>query len=184
LIRKLLCSFMSKLNSTDYTVLFELIRNSKISDRKLASKLGVSQPTITRRRARLESKGLIDYMVVPNFEKFGIEIIAFTFASWKPETRREYKKKQDSKEMIKRHDRFLSSHANIIFEAGGRGFGNGAGGVFMSLHRNYTEYSDFLKDLEIAWGEYITRINSFVVSTRSGQIRRHFTFKYLKDYIK
>jgi len=46
---------MTKLKVIDYKILFELTKNSKISDRKLAKKVGVSQPTITRRRAKLES---------------------------------------------------------------------------------------------------------------------------------
>ena len=39
-------------------LLIELLRNSKESDRKLAKKLGVSQPTITRVRGKIERDGL------------------------------------------------------------------------------------------------------------------------------
>jgi len=62
------------LKPVDYEILSQLIKNSKISDRKLAGKLGVSQPTVTRKRAKMEKAELIDYTAVPNFAKLGFEI--------------------------------------------------------------------------------------------------------------
>jgi len=43
----------------EWKVLSELMKNSKLSDRELARKLGSSQPTVTRTRRRLEEKGYI-----------------------------------------------------------------------------------------------------------------------------
>ena len=61
-------------------LLYEMMRNSKRSDRGIAKIIGVSQPTITRMRQRLEKTGYIrDYTVIPNLEKLGYEIAAFTF---------------------------------------------------------------------------------------------------------
>jgi DNA-binding Lrp family transcriptional regulator len=37
-------------------VISELMKNSKLSDRALAKKIGVSQPTITRARRKLQEK--------------------------------------------------------------------------------------------------------------------------------
>ena len=37
----------------------ELFRNSRKSDREMARKLGVSQPTVSRMRGKLESEGMI-----------------------------------------------------------------------------------------------------------------------------
>ena len=45
---------------TDYKILFELMKDSHRSDRQLARSLGVSQPTVTRRRAMLENKFIED----------------------------------------------------------------------------------------------------------------------------
>jgi DNA-binding Lrp family transcriptional regulator len=53
------CGIMSTLKDVDLKILSELMKNSKASDRQLAKKIGVSQPTVTRRRARLERE-LID----------------------------------------------------------------------------------------------------------------------------
>ena len=65
--------------------MIELLKNSKESDRKLARKLGVSQPTITRTRNKLEREGFIrSYTIFPNWRKLGFEILALTFVKMDP----------------------------------------------------------------------------------------------------
>ena len=70
---------MTKLKDIDFKILFGLMKNSKISDRKLAKTVGVSQPTVSRRRARLEKELIDGYTVIPKWGKLGYEILAFTF---------------------------------------------------------------------------------------------------------
>ena len=72
---------MEKLKSIDYTILFALMKNSKISDRQLAKTIGVSQPTVTRRRARLEKEAIDGYTAIPKWAKIGYEILAITFVN-------------------------------------------------------------------------------------------------------
>jgi DNA-binding Lrp family transcriptional regulator len=48
-----------KRQKLDLKLIAELMKNSKQSDRELAKKLGVSQPTVTRTRTRLEKEGYI-----------------------------------------------------------------------------------------------------------------------------
>ena len=43
----------------DLKVISELMKNSRLSDRELSKKIGVSQPTITRTRSKLEKTGYI-----------------------------------------------------------------------------------------------------------------------------
>ena len=63
-------------------LLYELMKNSRRSDRQLAKAVGVSQPTITRMRKTLEKKGYIHgYTLVPALDKIGFEIMAFNFLS-------------------------------------------------------------------------------------------------------
>ncbi len=76
---------MKKIKEVDFKILAGLMKNSKVSDRKLADSIGVSQPTISRRRAFLEEKLSLDYTAIPDFSKLGIEIMAFHFTSWRPE---------------------------------------------------------------------------------------------------
>jgi DNA-binding Lrp family transcriptional regulator len=72
---------MQPLKDIDYKIISEHIKNSRISDRELAKKVGVSQPTITRKRTIYEKERLLEYTSIPNFQKLGIEIMAFTFAA-------------------------------------------------------------------------------------------------------
>lgn len=173
---------MNKLKDIDYKILFGLMKNSKISDRKLGKILGVSQPTITRRRASLEKKLSLRYTAIPDWEELGIQIIAFIFASWKPETRKPLR--ENSRQVDKIHDAFLAKHPNLVFSASGRGLGMGSGGLFMSFHTDYASYVSFMKELEVEWGEYMDKLDSFIVSVTGKEIRRPLTFKYLGEYIK
>ena len=70
---------MKELKPIDYKLLFELMKDSHRSDRRLAKALGVSQPTVTRRRATIEENFIDGYTVIPKFGKIGFEIAAFTF---------------------------------------------------------------------------------------------------------
>ena len=70
---------MKELKSIDYKILFELMKDSHRSDRQLAKALGVSQPTVTRRRAMLEENFIEGYTVIPKFGQIGFEIAALTF---------------------------------------------------------------------------------------------------------
>ncbi len=165
---------MKKLKDIDYKILFELTKNSKTSDRKLAQIVGVSQPTITRRRALLEREELIDYTAIPNFEKLGLEIMAFTYAHWKGEG---YPDQRESEAKS-----FLSKHPNIIFVSMGRGMGMDR--MFISLHKNYTDYAEFMQELKGEWGRFLTNSDTFMVSLKSDKILRQLTFKHLSEYIK
>jgi DNA-binding Lrp family transcriptional regulator len=63
-------------------LLYELMKNSKRSDRELAKVIGVSKPTITRMRKKLEKSEYIrEYTIMPAIEKLGFEIVALNFLS-------------------------------------------------------------------------------------------------------
>jgi Lrp/AsnC family transcriptional regulator for asnA, asnC and gidA len=58
----------------------ELMKNSRKSDRELARAIGVSQPTVTRLRGKLEKEGIIkEYTMIPDFKRLGYQIMAVTF---------------------------------------------------------------------------------------------------------
>jgi len=56
---------MKELKPLDYELLFELMKNSCRSDRTLVKVLKSSQPTITRKRAKLEKELIEGYTAVP-----------------------------------------------------------------------------------------------------------------------
>mgnify|MGYP006271117405 CR=1 FL=1 len=47
------------LKDVELRIVAELMKNSRRSDRELAKVVGVSQPTVTRTRSRLEKEGII-----------------------------------------------------------------------------------------------------------------------------
>jgi Lrp/AsnC family transcriptional regulator for asnA, asnC and gidA len=62
----------------------ELMKNSRRSDRELARTLGISQPTVTRIRTRLEKEGFVkEYTMIPGFSKLGFSIISIVFARFR-----------------------------------------------------------------------------------------------------
>jgi DNA-binding Lrp family transcriptional regulator len=174
---------MNKISKNDYEILFELIKNCKRSDRELAKVIGISQPTITRSRTKIEKERLIsDYTAMPNLEKIGVEIIAFTFFTVKPEDRRPKDLAGKFEDWKKDSDDFYAKHSNIIFASTGRGLGKNS--IWISLHKNYASYVIFLRDVELRWGKYLEKTDSFIVSVESDRLRRLFTLRYLPEYLK
>ena len=72
----------------------ELMKNSRRSDRQLAKALGVSQPTVTRTRCRLEKEGYLrEYTVIPDFVKLGFQLASFILVRGRKELSAEEKEK-------------------------------------------------------------------------------------------
>src|SRR4030042_2982589 len=90
---------MKKLKPIDYKLLFELMRDSHRSDRQLAKALGISQPTVTRRRTMLEENFIEGYTVIPKFGQIGFEIAAFTFIKSKLKTKTGAEKEESLKKL-------------------------------------------------------------------------------------
>ena len=152
----------------------EMLKNSKKSDRELAGILGVSQPTVSRTRARIEKEYIKTYTIIPDFEKFGYQIMAFTFAKMKshPDVAAEISKKSKD---------WLAKRPNVIFGADGEGLGKDL--VLISFHKKYSAYAEFMRSFSMDWGNYMDNFESFLVSIGSGYKLRDFDLKYLADDI-
>jgi len=158
-----------------------LMRNSKVSDRQLAKKIGVSQPTVTRRRARLEKEGLMEYTAIPNFEKLGFEIMSFSFSKWTSEALTEM---LPTEEFNKQVQEFFSKHTNVILATtGGSGLG-GMDSASISVHKNYAEYRNWVNEIRSTWGKYVDEFESFTFSLKGKNMVRNITFKFLPEYIR
>jgi len=150
-----------------------MMKNSKRSDRELAKIIGVSQPTITRMRQRLEKTGYIqDYSIIPNLEKLGFEITAFTFINNVETGARK-------QELSENADKWIESNPKIVFAATGDGL-NGKNFIMISMHKNFTDYSEFMSDFRSKWAVNIRDIDSFLVPLR-GKLPKRFAFKYLES---
>ena len=84
----------------------ELISNCRRSDGELARVLHVSQPTVTRTRARLEKQGFVEYGASPNLAKLGYKIMAVVFG------KRDYEKHPE--DVFQKAKSFAEKHSNMI----------------------------------------------------------------------
>ena len=152
-------------------LMFELIKNSKRSDREIAKILGVSQPTITRLRQKLEKKGITEYTVIPNWLELGFELIAFTFIRLSRQRKLEEKT-----------SKWAEWNPNVVFAGWGEGMG--MDGAIISLHPNYTDFSSFIAKLKIDLSDGIQDIQSFLMTTSGEMEIKPFSFKYLETVQK
>ncbi len=150
----------------------EMLKNSKKSDRELAGILGVSQPTVSRTRARIEKEYIKTYTIIPDFEKLGYQIMAFTLAK---------KASGNVASEITKSKEWVDKHPNVIFGAEGEGLGKDL--VLISFHKNYSAYAEFMRSFAMDMGTSLDNFESFLVSVGSGYKLRDFDLKYLADDI-
>lgn len=152
-------------------LLFELVKNSKKSDRELAKVLEVSQPTVTRARRRLEKESKIrEYTAIPDWAKMGYEVAAFTFVSIRGD-----------EELVKKTEDWIKNRHEIVFASGGEGMG--MNGVMVSLHKDYTSFQDYITEFRREWADILKETSSFVVSLKTKEtfMAKPFSFKYLAE---
>ncbi len=135
-------------------VLLELLKNAKISDRKLAQKLDTSQSTVTRIRKRLEKKIIKLYVALPDFSKLNINLASVTFG----------KCTRPKKDIITCMEKFAEKNSRIIYAGGGEGMGKSC--MIVSLHRDFTGYTKFSREFR-SWCEGIKdAAESFLIPTK------------------
>jgi len=156
-------------------LLKELIRNSRRSDRELAKTIGASQPTVTRNRKLLENY-IRSYTIVPEFSKIGYEILAITFAKAKTYDKKEVEAK------LELGRKWVMQHPNVFFASDGEGLGKD--GVVVSVHKDYSKYADFMRDYTVTFAEFISEVQSFIVSLKTGILIKPFDLTYLADDIE
>lgn len=153
-------------------LLKEMLKNSKRSDREIARILEVSQPTVTRTRAQLEKEYIKTYTVVPDFEKLGYQILAFTFIKLKS-----YPSAEEAEKIVQHATEWTGRHPNVIFTADGEGCGKDI--IMVSFHKDYSLYTDFMRTFASDWGQAVNEFESFLVSIKSGFKMKPFDLKYL-----
>jgi len=152
-------SMVDHLKDTELKILAELLKNSKKSDRELAKIIGVSQPTVTRTRARLEKEGYInEYTILPNFAKIGFNIMALTFVKMKKQPTEE-----DTDKLKKYAADFFKKHCFAIVlarEEMGLGFDN----VTISFHKDYDAYLNYLRAVRATPYADMIDFDNFMIS--------------------
>jgi DNA-binding Lrp family transcriptional regulator len=169
---------MRRQKNVELKLISELIKNSRRSDRELAQAIGVSQPTITRTRARLEKEGYIkEYTMVPDFLKLGFEIAAMTFFNFTKE--RSDEEIEKSKEMM----RELQKQHPVAALVAASGWGIGSNRAWVSFHENYSSYVKTLEILRQIPYVDMSHIESFVISLHDEEHFLPFSFKTIANYL-
>ncbi|PVX27630.1 MAG: hypothetical protein CW716_01295 [Candidatus Bathyarchaeum sp.] len=142
---------MVRKNEQKLQLLYTLIKGARKSDKELSKITGTTRSTVTRTRRQLEIEGYIrEYTVLPDFTKIGYSILAFTFLTLKTlET--DWREKQMD---------WFKRHPFILFAADGEGL---ATNILMTLHKDYTDFSDYISGLRADTYEFYENIEFFVV---------------------
>jgi DNA-binding Lrp family transcriptional regulator len=166
-----------KREKIEFQLIAELMKNSKKSDRELAKIIGVSQPTITRARSRLEKEGYIkEYTIIPDFSKLGFELMSVTFSKMKKELTKEERAK-----IRKIGDEILKKHP-FAFVMVMSGMGLGYDRVIIAFHENYNSFMEFIQETKRFPFAEVYDYHSFLVSISGGHYMP-LTFSALANYL-
>jgi DNA-binding Lrp family transcriptional regulator len=164
---------MKELKPIDYKILFELMKDSHRSDRQLAKSLGVSQPTVTRRRAMLEENFIEGYTVIPKFGQIGFEISAVTFLKTKLKCQTGDEKAQALQKMKE----WYMKQYNVILVLDGRGLGWDA--ISISLHQSFEYCATFIRAHDCELSDWVVESQTFNSDLKGGIMIKPFHLKYL-----
>jgi DNA-binding Lrp family transcriptional regulator len=161
---------MNKKEHGELELLFALIKGARRSDRELAKILKTSQPTITRKRAKLERDGYIsEYTVIPDLTKIGYDFIAVTFLSFA----------EDRPELFDKAREWVRSRPCIIYVTNGEGMGMNS--LMVSVHMDYASYSKLITELRRDWQPNLKDIQTFMISlARPDLLIKPLSFRYLE----
>ena len=168
---------MDTLKPIDHKILAELLKNSRRSDRELAKALGVSQPTVTRRRAYIEKNFIDGYTAIPIWEKVGFEIVAFTFVKHQIK----FLKVKEREETYGKVREWMMKQPNVIFCFNGQGAG--WDGVMVSFHKTYSDFTDFIRKHNSEFSNLLIDCQSFISDISPATIRKPLHLKYLSETI-
>jgi DNA-binding Lrp family transcriptional regulator len=152
-----------------FKVLRELMKNARQSDRAIAEKLNVSQPTVTRARTTLEKGYINGYTAIPSFPKIGYELIAITLVKVKKSL-----PLKEQQEVMDKGRKWAQENPNVVFAAICSGMG--MNGLMMSFHRNYGEYVEFMKKYRSEWTDIIAFQESVMIHMSDDQLVKPLVF--------
>ena len=166
------------MKDVELKIIYELIKNSRRSDRELARAIGTSQPTVSRMIKKLKKEGIIrEYTMIPDFIKLGYKIMALTFCSLKELNPEEY---EGVNAAIKRDLGDEQLQKIIMFE---RGLGLESTGVVVSLHEDYSSYVEFIDKLKEYPFPEMSKPKSFLISLDDEVRYRSLTLSALANHV-
>jgi DNA-binding Lrp family transcriptional regulator len=160
----------------DRLILFELMKNSRRSDRELAKILRVSQPTVTRRRDSLEKNGIIEtYTLIPNWKKLGYELCVITLVKIRTDRAVE----ERYREVRNRGTEWLIKQPNVLMAGGCRGMG--VESFMISFHKTYSEYDELMGNIRLKLGDLLELVQSIIVNLAGNELLKPLNPAYIAE---
>jgi len=169
---------MSELKPIDCEILFELMKNSRRSDRDLAKILNVSQPTITRRRGILEKKGVIEtYTLIPKWVNLGYSLMAITLVKVRVFTPGDHEARYQ--QVLQRGANWIISKPNILMAGGCRGVG--VESFMISIHKTYADFDEFMNDCRLKLGDLLEIVQFVLINLAGREVLKTFNPAHLTE---
>ena len=168
------------LKQNELKLLCELLKGSRRSDRELAKRLGVSQPTVTRVRSKLEKEGIIkEYTIIPDFQRLGFQLMSVTFLKFKKPL------SDEGLESVRTTSRKLTENYPAATILALSGMGIDSDRVIVTFHKDYSEYADFVRNSRTQRAQtVIDETRSFLVNLNDRTNFLPLTFSLLADYLQ
>jgi DNA-binding Lrp family transcriptional regulator len=164
---------------TELRLISELMKNGRRSDRELAKAVGMSQPTVTRVRTKLEKEGIIkEYAMIPDFRKLGFELASITFVKLRKELSE--KESDEFRRYCKQLEKKSDKEAILMAM---NGLGMGYDRVFISFHKDYSSYVKVIGEIKKIQDFDSSRIDSFMIDLNDGQHFQPLTFSAIANYL-
>ena len=166
---------MNRPRNIDFQILSSLFKHSKVSDRKLAKIIGVSQPTITRRRAKLEKNVIENYTIIPKWEALGYTLLVITLIKIRKDalSPEEFKKRKRSA------SEWMMKHPNVIMHTPCRG--SNIDSFMISVHKSYGDYDQLVLELRRDKGDRIEDIQPLLVNLEKNRVSKPLNLNYLSE---
>ena len=157
-----------RMKDVELNLISELMKNCRRSDRELANCMGVSQPTVTRLRTRLEREGKIqEYAMIPNFGRLGYQILAVTFVG-KQKIENEEEKSKLMEAIIR-----MEKEAPLATLMVANGVDLEKGRVIINLFKDYSSYIEGMRMIKSLPYMDSCKMESFLVDlneSRNSQV--------------
>jgi len=166
------------MKDVEFRLISDLMKNSRKSDRELAKAIGVSQPTVTRVRSRLEKEGIIkEYTMIPDFHKLGFEIMAVTFVKLAKDL------SDEELNELRRYSREIEKEENEAILIAMNGMGLGYNGVFISFHKNYSSYLKAIDEVRKVPNIDMSHVESFIINLVGEPHFQPLTLSAIANYL-
>jgi DNA-binding Lrp family transcriptional regulator len=166
------------MKDVEFRLISELMKNSRRSDRELAKTLGVSQPTITRTRIKLEKAGIIrEYTMIPDFAKIGYQLLGVTLVKgMKALTEEEFK------EIRKKTSELESKNPHAALMAI-NGMGLDKDTLFITFYEDYAKYSKAMSLVKEVPFMKMNEVESFLVDLNEKRNYRLLSMSAIANHV-